>query len=84
MPAELVYEQKMGEITVLLEELVLDAIIDRFNTKKDIDSVIAMGTCAGQDLANNRHNVPPVYFSAYLKKASGGLDSLKLPSLQKY
>ena len=40
------------------------SIIDRFNKKKDIDLVIAMGTWAGQDLANNRHNVPTVVMSA--------------------
>jgi ABC-type uncharacterized transport system substrate-binding protein len=37
-----------------------DGLIERLKTKKDIDLVIAMGTWAGQDLANDRHSVPVV------------------------
>jgi len=33
-------------------------ILRRLNQKKDIDFMIAMGTWAGQDLANNDHSVP--------------------------
>jgi hypothetical protein len=33
-------------------------VIKRLNRKKDIDFMIAMGTWAGQDLANNNHSVP--------------------------
>ena len=32
-------------------------IIKRFNKKKDIDLIIAMGTWAGQDLANDKHTI---------------------------
>ncbi|MBN1930652.1 MAG: ABC transporter substrate-binding protein [Desulfobacterales bacterium] len=39
-------------------------IIDRLNQKKDIDLMIAMGTWAGQDLANNKHCTPTVVHSA--------------------
>ncbi|MGB5158924.1 ABC transporter substrate binding protein [Desulfobacterium sp. N47] len=38
-------------------------ILERFNRKKDIDLVLAMGTWAGQDLANNKHSVPAVVIS---------------------
>lgn len=31
-------------------------VIDRLNKKKDIDLMIAMGTWAGKDLANNKHS----------------------------
>ncbi|AZZ92257.1 ABC transporter substrate-binding protein [Hahella sp. KA22] len=39
-------------------------IIDRMNRRKDIDLVFAMGTWAGQDLANNRHHTPIFVISA--------------------
>jgi ABC-type uncharacterized transport system substrate-binding protein len=42
---------------------VQDAIIQRLNQKKDIDFMIAMGTWASQDLANNRHHVPTMAVS---------------------
>jgi ABC-type uncharacterized transport system substrate-binding protein len=38
-------------------------VINRLNTKKDIDFMIAMGTWAGQDLANNEHKVPTMIVS---------------------
>jgi ABC-type uncharacterized transport system substrate-binding protein len=40
-----------------------ETIIRRLNRKKDIDFMIAMGTWAGQDLANNRHHVPTMCVS---------------------
>jgi len=39
-------------------------IIERFNEKRDIDLIIAMGTVAGQSLANNEHNVPTIVINA--------------------
>ncbi|MCP4353696.1 MAG: ABC transporter substrate-binding protein [Desulfobacterales bacterium] len=39
-------------------------LIERLKTKHDIDFMIAMGTWAGQDLANNEHNVPTMVFSS--------------------
>lgn len=39
-------------------------IIKRLNEEKDIDLMIAMGTWAGQDLANNRHHTPTIVLSA--------------------
>jgi len=38
-------------------------ILDRLNRKKDIDLMLAMGTWAGQDLANNEHSVPTIVLS---------------------
>jgi len=38
-------------------------IIERLNQKKDIDLMLAMGTWAGQDLANNEHSVPTIVMS---------------------
>lgn len=38
----------------------VEALIRRLNTQKDIDLIIAMGTWAGQDLANDRHHVPTI------------------------
>lgn len=39
-------------------------LIDRLNTKKDIDLVIAMGTWAGKDLANDEHKTPTMVMSS--------------------
>jgi len=39
-------------------------LIERLNTKKDIDLMVAMGTWAGQDLSNNEHTVPTLVFSS--------------------
>jgi ABC-type uncharacterized transport system substrate-binding protein len=42
---------------------IQEAILQRLNQKKDIDFMIAMGTWAGQDLANDRHHVPTMVVS---------------------
>jgi ABC-type uncharacterized transport system substrate-binding protein len=42
---------------------IKETIIQRLNQKKDIDFMIAMGTWAGQDLANDRHHVPTMAVS---------------------
>ena len=39
------------------------AVLARLNKNKDIDLMIAVGTWAGQDLANNDHSVPTVVVS---------------------
>ncbi len=44
-------------------ERVKEEVIQRLNQKKDIDFMIAMGTWAGQDLANDRHHVPTMAVS---------------------
>ena len=38
-------------------------LIDRLNTEKGLDLVLALGTWAGQDLANNQHNTPTLVAS---------------------
>jgi len=38
-------------------------LIDRLNTKKDLDLILALGTWAGQDLANNQHHTPTLVAS---------------------
>jgi len=38
-------------------------LIKRLNKKKDIDFIIAMGTWAGKDLANNKHKTPTIVCS---------------------
>ena len=43
----------------------------RLSKKKDLDLVIAAGTWAGQDLANNRHSVPTIVVSASNPVQSG-------------
>ena len=40
------------------------AVIRRLASRKDIDLMLAMGTWAGQDLANNRHHVPTIVMSS--------------------
>ncbi len=40
------------------------AVIKRLNTRKDIDLMLAMGTWAGQDLANKKHNIPTLVISS--------------------
>jgi len=46
-----------------LREKIKKAVIRRLSQKKDIDFMLAMGTWAGQDLANNRHSVPTTVIS---------------------
>jgi len=48
-----------------------DIIIDRLNTKKDIDIMIVMGTKAGLALGNDKHSVPVFVFSASNAYSSG-------------
>lgn len=40
------------------------AVLERLNTRKDIDMLLAMGTWAGLDLANNAHRVPTIVISS--------------------
>jgi len=51
-------------------------LISRLNHSQDIDMVFAMGTWAGQDLANNLHRVPTVVMSTSDPLRSGILSSL--------
>jgi ABC-type uncharacterized transport system substrate-binding protein len=47
-----------------LREKLVEDIINRLNQKNDIDLVIAMGTWAGKDLANDKHTTPTMVLSA--------------------
>ncbi len=46
-----------------IREQTAQTIIKRLNESKDIDLMIAMGTWAGQDLANAQHSVPTIVCS---------------------
>ncbi|NMQ19413.1 ABC transporter substrate-binding protein [Candidatus Competibacter phosphatis] len=54
---------------------VVNTILERLNKKKDIDLIIAMGTWAGKDLANNKHNTPTMVMSSTDPKNSGIIES---------
>lgn len=61
-PADAYYSlDTMQTINGVLPE---DQIINRMNTKNDIDIMIVMGTRAGTLLANDKHRVPTFVFSA--------------------
>ena len=47
-----------------LREETVEEVIRRLNSKKDIDLMIAMGTWAGKDLGNNKHNTNTMVVSA--------------------
>jgi ABC-type uncharacterized transport system substrate-binding protein len=53
-----------------------DSLIARLNHSKDIDMVFAMGTWAGQDLANNLHQVATVVISTSDPLRAGIIKSL--------
>jgi len=60
-PADAFYSENWNNE---LRKEIKAKVIERLNTKKDIDFMIAMGTWAGQDLANNEHNVSTMVFSS--------------------
>jgi len=47
-----------------LRSTTKEQLIERLGSKPDIDFMIAMGTWAGQDLANDKHNVATMVFSS--------------------
>jgi ABC-type uncharacterized transport system substrate-binding protein len=55
---------------------VSNSLISRLNHSKDIDMVFAVGTWAGQDLANNLHQVPTVVISTSDPQRAGIIKSL--------
>ncbi|MFO1349423.1 MAG: ABC transporter substrate binding protein [Gammaproteobacteria bacterium] len=57
-------------------------IIERLNNKKDIDLIIAMGTWAGIDLANNKHSVPTIVMSTSDPVGSHIIKSIEDSGLQ--
>ncbi|RJQ60515.1 MAG: ABC transporter substrate-binding protein [Desulfobacteraceae bacterium] len=60
-----------------IREKMAAAIIKRVNDKKDIDLIIAMGTWAGQDLANNKHSTPTLAFSVSDAVGAGIIKSIE-------
>ncbi|MFT5558077.1 MAG: ABC-type uncharacterized transport system substrate-binding protein [Psychromonas sp.] len=52
-------------------------VIDRLKNKQDIDLMIAMGTWAGKDLANDRHTTPTLVLSASDPLAAGIIKSVE-------
>jgi len=64
------WEDKVREDTV-------KKIIRRLNTKKDIDLMIAMGTWAGKDLANNKHQTNTMVVSASDAVGAGIIKSIE-------
>ncbi len=53
------------------------SLIQRLNTKKDIDLIIAMGTWAGKDMANNSHKTPTMVMSTSDPIGSGIIKSIE-------
>ena len=60
-----------------LRKKTADQIIDRLNRKKDIDLLIAMGTWAGKDFANNMHHTPTIVLSASDPLSAGIIRSVE-------
>lgn len=58
------------------QEAMRDKIIARLNGEKDIDLIIAMGTWAGKDIANDRHSVPTMVMSTSDPVNAGIIDSV--------
>lgn len=54
---------------------IKEQLLQRLNTKKDIDLMLAMGTWAGQDLSGNSHKVPTIVGSTTDPVASGIIKS---------
>jgi len=52
-------------------------VIDRLNHKKDIDLMIAVGTWAGKDLANNKHKTPTMVLTASDPVSAGIIKSIE-------
>jgi len=52
-------------------------LMQRLNQTKDIDLLIAVGTMAGQDFANNKHKVPTLVLTASDPIASGIIKSVE-------
>ncbi|QTA81517.1 putative ABC transporter, solute-binding protein [Desulfonema limicola] len=60
-----------------LRKKMAEDIINRLNNKKDIDLMIASGTWAGQDLANNKHQTPVIVVSTSDPLKAGIIKSIE-------
>ena len=52
-------------------------IVSRLNQKKDIDLFLAMGTWAGKDMANDKHNIPTMVIGTANPLQSGIIKSVE-------
>jgi ABC-type uncharacterized transport system substrate-binding protein len=60
-----------------LRKKVVQQVEDRLNKKKDVDLLIAMGTWAGKDMANDHHHTPTLVLSASDPVSSGIIKSVE-------
>ena len=60
-----------------LRKKTVENIIARINGRKDIDLLIAMGTWAGKDFANDRHRTPTIVLSASDPLSAGIIKSVE-------
>ena len=60
-----------------LRKKTVEHIITRINGEKDIDLLIAMGTWAGKDFANDRHQTPTIVLSASDPLSAGIIKSVE-------
>ncbi|WP_321418240.1 ABC transporter substrate binding protein [uncultured Desulfobacter sp.] len=60
-----------------LRAQMTEEIIERLNNQKDIDLMLAFGTWAGKDLANNRHSTPTLVLSASDAVGAGIIKSIE-------
>ncbi|WP_428563874.1 MAG: ABC transporter substrate-binding protein [Solidesulfovibrio sp. DCME] len=72
-PADAFYTSRWDEAS---RAKTKEAALTRLATAKDIDLMIAMGTWAGQDLANDRNTVPTLVFSSTDPIAAGIVKSV--------
>ncbi len=60
-----------------LRKSTVEKVLERLNGKKDIDLLIAMGTAAGKDFANDRHQTPTIVLSASDPLGAGIIKSVE-------
>ena len=60
-----------------LREKMASEIIERLNQKKNIDLMMALGTWAGQNLANDKHQTPTIVISTSNPLESGIIKSIE-------
>ncbi len=58
-------------------QATVDTIVERLKDKQDLDAMIAMGTWAGKDLANDRHQTPTLVMSASDPLSAGIIKSVE-------
>ncbi|HDQ39826.1 MAG TPA: hypothetical protein ENN39_02190 [Desulfonatronum sp.] len=64
-----------SEFNAELRQQTRTNLLSRLKTRKDLDLILALGTWAGQDLANNEHAVPTVVASTSNPVGSGIIKS---------